>query len=286
MSITLSQEEYATAWRLITTTSSHGRNLETVLVDRVLPKLGDGPTLLDVGAGSGTVAQRLARHFAALTLVEQNPAQIEAGRAALTASGARVFLGGFDEFDTDEKFDVVLCSHVLYHVPRERWSAFLDRLLGFVRPGGVCVVLLVGGPTDGRGAVLPCEPGRPAPAPPSTTHYTLRRDFTSDAVDTEMFVKELATRHEPYEVVSTVNRWTAATPDEMHAICRFVVYEDCFTAAELAALSEEELRLVDERIRGHARRCPRVDGRHQLEMEDGVVIISPRSGSRSQPDAE
>lgn len=49
MSITLSRSEHATAWRLITSTSSRDSNIADVIVTHVLPRLRAEPTLLDVG---------------------------------------------------------------------------------------------------------------------------------------------------------------------------------------------------------------------------------------------
>lgn len=275
MSITLSERDYATAWRLIASTSRHDRNIAGVIVSRLLPELGPGPTLLDVGAGSGAVSRRLAPHFSHVTLVEQNADQIAANRAELLDLGATIFDGSFADFSTPEKFDVVLCSHVFYHVPRPAWSAFVDRLLGFVRPGGFCVVVLVGGPTDGAGHSLAALPPERRSLPlRHTTHDAMRRDFSDDAVNTEMFAAELAKKDVPFQIVSTINTWDARTAEEMYSICRFVVYEDCLTPEQLADMTGQQAQALDLKIRKHAEACPRADGMYHLEMEDGIVIIS------------
>ncbi len=274
MSITMSPAEYAGAWRLITSTSIHDKNIEEVLRAHVLPGLRKNPTLLDVGAGPGVVARRLAPHFAAMTLIEQNPSQIEYNRAELENAGATVFCGSFDEFRSQERYDVVLCSHVFYHVSRSQWSAFIDRLLSFVRPGGVCLVILVGGPT--YGSTLPAArlPASSIVRPPShTTHYAMRKAFTDQAVDTAKFVTELSKKHIPFIVEPTMNWWTAKTLDEMYAICRFVVLEDCYTPEQIAKLTQEEAQQLDRKIRAYAEACPFVDGLYRLEMEDGITII-------------
>lgn len=276
VSITMSAQDYATAWRLITATSDHDKNIADVVRSRVLPRLGANPTPLDVGAGSGVVSKRLAPYFSQLTLVEQNPDQIAASRSELSELGATIFDGGFADFSSAEKYDVVICSHVFYHVPRADWGTFIDRLLGFVRPGGVCVVVLVGGPTDGAGHTIASLPPEQGSLPIRwTTHDAMRKDFSDDAVNTEMFVTELATKEVPFEVVSTINTWDARTVDEMHAICRFVVFEDCLTPEQAASMTEEQATALDARIRAHAQACPYSDGEYHLEMEDGVVIISP-----------
>ncbi|MBY8887014.1 class I SAM-dependent methyltransferase [Streptomyces sp. PTM05] len=259
MPITLSPDEYAAAWRLITDSTWHDKNIEEVLVSKVLPGLRERPTLLDVGAGSGIVARRLAPHFGRITLVEQNPSQIEPNREELKRAGVRIFDGPFGEFDDPERYDVVLCSHVLYHVPRARWTDFIGRMLSFVRPGGVCVVVLVGGPTAGHGRY--------------TTHHAMRQDFTDAAVNSQMLTGELGAMGLAYTVVSTENPWSTSTLDDMYAVCRFVVYEDCLTPEQLEQMSERQLMTLELRIREHAQDCPRVGGRYQLEMEDSIVLV-------------
>ncbi|OJH40208.1 hypothetical protein [Cystobacter ferrugineus] len=68
MGITMSPQEYATAFRILAASARHPENIQQVVEERILPRLPKQPTLLDVGAGSGKVAERLAPHFGSLTL--------------------------------------------------------------------------------------------------------------------------------------------------------------------------------------------------------------------------
>ena len=76
MGITMSPQDYATAFRLLAASARHPENIGQIVEERILPQLPKQPALLDVGAGSGKVAQRLARHFSSLTLLEPNRNQI------------------------------------------------------------------------------------------------------------------------------------------------------------------------------------------------------------------
>lgn len=119
MRITMSPQDYATAFRLLAVTGRHHENIGQVFEKHVLPRLPPRPSLLDVGAGPGTVARRLAPHFGAITLLEPNREQL----GAFQLEGARIVHTTLEGHDSPERYDVVLCSHVMYHVPLDDWEA-------------------------------------------------------------------------------------------------------------------------------------------------------------------
>lgn len=248
MGITMSPQDYATAFRLLASTARHPENIGRVVEERVLPRLPKRPSLLDVGAGPGQVAQRLAPHFGSLTLLEPNKDQI----AGLQLEGAKVVNETLERYDSPERYDVVLCAHMMYHVPLSDWGGFTDRLLSFVRPGGFCVVVL--------GA-------------PQGQNYEMHRDFTDLVITSAQLLAVLQQKQLPHEVVLTANGFFAKTFEEMYTLCRFFVLEDCYTPARLAALSPDEARKLDEKLRMHAERCRGADGVYRLEQGDDVIII-------------
>lgn len=63
------------------------------------------------------------------------------------------------------------------------------------------------------------------------------------------------------------------TFEEMHTLCRFFVLEGCYTAEQLAALSQDEVRTLDEKIRVHTERCRGADGVYRLEQDEDLIII-------------
>jgi SAM-dependent methyltransferase len=249
MRITMSPQDYATAFRLLAMTGRHHENIGQVVEERILPRLPERPSLLDVGAGPGTVARRLAPRFGPLTLLEPNRDQI----AALQLDGAKIIHTTLEGYDSPEQYDVVLCSHVMYHVPLADWGGFVDRLLAKVRPGGYCLIVL--GAARGQ-------------------NYELHRDFTSTVITSEQLFDTLKRKGLPYEVVPTQNGFSATTFEEMYSLCRFFVLEDCYTAERLAALTADEARQLEDKMRLHAERCRSTDGVYRLEQIDDVVILS------------
>ncbi|KFA93563.1 class I SAM-dependent methyltransferase [Archangium violaceum] len=248
MGITMSPQDYATAFRILAASARHPENIGQAVEERILSRLPRQPALLDVGAGSGKVAERLAPHFGSLTLLEPNQNQI----AGFKHEKARIFLEPLERYESSEQYELVVCSHVLYHVPLSDWGDFIDRLLTFVRPGGYCVIVMAAG----RGPT-----------------FRLCRDFSETMLFGEQLLTTMQRKQLPHEVLATMSGFVANTFEEMHSLCRFFVLEGCYTAEQLAALSEDEVRAMNEKIRMHAERCRGDDGVYRLEQDEDLIII-------------
>ena len=252
MRISMSPQDYATAFRLLSTTSRHAVDISAVIKQRVVPDLPGRPSLLDVGAGPGSIAERLAAHFSAITLIEPNREQL----AGFKLEGAEIIHDQFENVTLSRQYGLVLCSHVMYHVPLEQWGAFVDRLLAAARPEGYCVIVL--------GA-------------PRGQNYEMHREFTDFIIESSLLTKTLQEKRIPFDVAPTENSFTAATFDEMYALCRFFVLEDCYTREKLDALSEPEARELDAKIRAYAEVCRSADGTYRLQQGDDVIIINMKN---------
>jgi cyclopropane fatty-acyl-phospholipid synthase-like methyltransferase len=248
MGITLSPQDYATAFRVLAATARHPENIEQAVEEKILPRLPKQPALLDVGAGSGKVAERLAPHFGSLTLLEPNRDQI----AGFKHEKAKIFLESLESYHSPERYELVVCSHVLYHVPLSGWGGFIDRLLSFVKPGGYCLIVM----TAARGPT-----------------YELCQDFTETLVFSEQVIKAVQQLRLPHEVSATMSGFVTKTFEEMYTLCRFFVFEGCYTAEQLAAMSADEARTIDDKIRLHAERCRGADGVYRLEQDEDLIII-------------
>ncbi|HTN87328.1 MAG TPA: class I SAM-dependent methyltransferase [Sorangium sp.] len=248
MRITMSPQDYATAFRLLSETSRHPENIAEAIRQRIVPELPDSPSLLDVGAGPGAVAERLAPCFGAMTLIEPNAAQL----GSFAPAGAEIVRDVFERFESSRRYDLVLCSHVLYHVPVAQWGGFIDRLLAFVRPAGYCAV------------VLGADRGQ---------NYEMHRDFTSTVIDSSLLIRTLRGKQLAFDVIGSHNAYTAATFEDMVTLCRFFVLADCVSAEQLAAMTETEARELDAKIREHAARCRTDDGTYRLSQEDDMIIL-------------
>jgi len=107
--------------------------------------------VLDVGTGNGEYLQRaLAKTElpAGVTLHLVEPSndlfeQLE-HRFRQTFPGARLHATNTDlqGFVTAQRFDVIVMSHLFYHIPRASWTEQLARALSLLRPDGVLIVVL------------------------------------------------------------------------------------------------------------------------------------------------
>ncbi|MFE9659252.1 methyltransferase domain-containing protein [Streptomyces sp. NPDC005955] len=109
-------------------------------LDRVVAGLPHRRVLLDAGAGDGGTTAHLSGKFSRTIAIEPNPRL----RTRLARRVPRALLLGRTILDArpPEEADLVLCAHVLYHVPADQWPAHLRRLASWTTPEGACLVVL------------------------------------------------------------------------------------------------------------------------------------------------
>ncbi len=119
------------------------RSREASELAAVLAVIPPGRRVLDVGAGRGRLAVRLADSFASVVALEPDPSRAADCRRAVAARdnvavvcanlpGARLGEG---------EFDAVVCHHVLQHVPTGVVPAMIERMRRVLRPGGTLVLV-------------------------------------------------------------------------------------------------------------------------------------------------
>ena len=108
---------------------------------RVMREKNTKLSLLDVGAGSGSITAALAKYIpdGYVTGVDVNPKILPRARAVAEAAGVDNI--SFQEGDAkslpfaDDSFDIVICHQVLTHLPAP-WEA-LAEMLRVAKPGGI-----------------------------------------------------------------------------------------------------------------------------------------------------
>lgn len=116
-------------------------------------KLSKGSVILDIGTGNGEYLDLALSKVEArvlddvqLTLVEPSAdlvAQLESRFAKrLPLSSVKVVNSGLQDFKTDDSFNVILMSHLFYHLPRGSWTAELSKALSILKEGGVLIIVL------------------------------------------------------------------------------------------------------------------------------------------------
>ncbi|MEU0336757.1 class I SAM-dependent methyltransferase [Streptomyces sp. NPDC006193] len=95
---------------------------------------------LDVGPADGTTTRHLAPRFERTVCIE--PSEPMRRALARTCPDADVVAEPVQQARIDAQADLALLSHVLYYVPRAQWAATVARIMTWLAPGGVLVVLL------------------------------------------------------------------------------------------------------------------------------------------------
>jgi SAM-dependent methyltransferase len=99
----------------------------------------DAADVLDAGCGTGSLSLLLAGHGHRVTGIDLSPRMVEHARGKLAGHDATVLLGDAGDPPAGQRFDVVLCRHLLWTLPNPH--AALRRWFGALRPGGHLVLI-------------------------------------------------------------------------------------------------------------------------------------------------
>lgn len=104
-------------------------------LERLTARLEPGARVLDLGCATGVpVAARLAQAHL-VTGVDVSPEQIRTARAKVPS--AEFVCGSATDVDFPEgRFDAVVSLYTFDHIPRDRHAELLERVRGWLRPGG------------------------------------------------------------------------------------------------------------------------------------------------------
>jgi len=115
-------------------------------LDAFLAGFSREETLIDAGAGVGALLTERMRRFARVLAVEPNPAMAEA--LERSCPWAEIYRTTILEAPIAAVAKCVVCSHVLYYIPKSQWQATILRCLSWLVPGGKALFLLQSGRCD------------------------------------------------------------------------------------------------------------------------------------------
>ena len=187
-------EDYKRAFQVFLDHTDQKRNAK-----RWLQQLVDGlparNVFIDAGAGNGEVTGAFVEAFDRTIAIEPNAHLFTQLQRAIPRAG----LIGFPIMAAEPaaQGDLVLCSHTLYYIPAEQWLDHLERLVSWMSPAGVTVVVLQ---NRGTGCMAMLE------------HFYGHR-FELNALADAFRVKH----GERYEVVTTLDPAHVDVPDPASA---------------------------------------------------------------------
>lgn len=101
---------------------------------RIVERFGHCGSLLELGIGHGFTPVVFNEACDRHVLIEGSQVVIDKFRASNPAFNAELVFQYFEEFDTDERFDVIVMGFILEHV--ESPGFLLDRFRQLMKPGG------------------------------------------------------------------------------------------------------------------------------------------------------
>lgn len=138
-------EAYKRAFQIFLDHTDQKRNAKRFL-QKLIAGLPNRTVFIDAGAGNGEVTKAFAGAFDRTIAIEPNAhllTQLKQAIPQAEAIGAPILAA-----NPEAQGDFVLCSHVLYYIPAEEWIPHLDRLVSWMSPNGVTVVVVQNHNTD------------------------------------------------------------------------------------------------------------------------------------------
>ncbi|MHB8164255.1 MAG: class I SAM-dependent methyltransferase [Methanoregula sp.] len=117
------------------------KGIELIKAGMVIETLPRRERFLDIGAGGGHLTIPIARQFEMTTIVEPNPRQAEIFQRR--CPDFRICNEYWKDIDLgDERFDLILCSHVLYYIPEGSWMQTVEKMYRHLSPGGCLIIVM------------------------------------------------------------------------------------------------------------------------------------------------
>ena len=238
--------EYKEAIGILENTSKHTSLIEEAIKNKILPKLSHRRRFLDVGAGAGKVTKNLQNQFNEITAIEINPEL----KDAYAQTKIKLYNCDFMKAELEGKFDLVLCSHVMYHLNKSEMLLFIDKLLSLVSPGGYCLIALMAS----RGQ-----------------NHEFHEAFNPDYINSKQIIAILNERQIEYERIEAHNSFTTDNVYSMRSLLKFFAIEDCQTKST-KNLSTEEIKRIEVTVEQQAIGCSKEKG-FELQQEEDYFIV-------------
>lgn len=105
---------------------------------RIMALCPGGGSMLELGLGHGLTTQRFSQHFSRHLVLDGSGSVIEQFRNHYPDTDAEVLETYFEDFETDERFDVIVMGFILEHVADP--GLILRKFRHLLKPGGRCFV--------------------------------------------------------------------------------------------------------------------------------------------------
>ncbi len=101
---------------------------------RIMESVQEVESLLELGLGHGITAKTFAPYFKRHVVIDASPAVIDNFKKQYPNSNIEIVESYFEDFDTEERFDVIVLGYILEHVDDP--IPILKSFKKFLRPAG------------------------------------------------------------------------------------------------------------------------------------------------------
>jgi 2-polyprenyl-3-methyl-5-hydroxy-6-metoxy-1,4-benzoquinol methylase len=253
-----SSSEYKEALGILADCSEHITLIADAIKQQIIPKLATRQSMIDVGAGMGILTKHLLAHFDKVTVLDINP-EVENDLRSHKSSHKYphkydVEICDFFKYETDKKYDFVLCSHVMYHFSEAQMKTFIDKLQALVKPGGYCFIALIA---------------------PRGKNHDFHIKFNADYVNSHQIIRVLEKDEVKFEKIKAIQPHHLKTKNDyaMRSLLKFFLIENCLTKAS-SLLQADEVKIIDEIIDAEVNKAKLPDsGEYDFEQEDDYIVI-------------
>ncbi len=251
-----STQEYKEALGILADSSQHIPLIAQAVKQHILPKIANKHSMIDVGAGIGILTHHFKADFKEITVLDINPAVEE----DLKVHPYKVEICDFFKYETDKKFDFVLCSHVMYHFDEQQMKDFIIKLQSLVNPGGYCFIALIA---------------------PRGKNHLFHIKFRPDYVNSQQIAKILESEGVAFDRIAAASPHHLITqdPGKMRSLLKFFLIENCLRQTS-SSLQVEQIQLINTLLDEEVAKARLPDSNvHDFEQEDDYFLIR-RSGYR------
>jgi SAM-dependent methyltransferase len=247
-----SYPEYKEALGILADSSQHIVLIAQAIKSKIIPKLVNKHSMIDVGAGMGILTQHLETEFQEITVLDINP-EVEKD---LRSHNYDVKICDFFKFETDKKFDFVLCSHVMYHLDETQMKTFIDKLYSLVNPGGYCFIALIG---------------------PYGNNHDFHIKFNPDYVNSQQIIRILEKHHVEFERIEAIpHHITTSSNGKMRSLLKFFLVENCLRKSSALINAGEEKRM-DEVLDAEVQKSKVPDSdNYDISQRDDYLVLQGR----------
>lgn len=242
------ETEYEKIERVFTKNTGHITSLVNFVKYKIIPLINSKKSFLDIGSGPATITKPLSQFFETTSVVEPNRAY----ESLYQENNFTAYIANFQDIALPKNFDVVLCSHVLYHIPQHEWVSYLKKMHQTINAGGKGIVTLVA---------------------PRGKWHELRASINPEYSNSGKVEKVLKELNIPYELTAHQSVFKVENYEDFRALAHVFVIDDCYLPHEYSKLSDSEKLIIEQKIEDFITTCRQPDGSYLFVDEDDYIVM-------------